>query len=690
MRFGNIDAANAQGADPLPKPDDGQGQAMIQGLAGHIRNFWTQANAARTVVEQDLLESLRARKGEYTPAKLQLIQEQGQPGIYMMVGAAKMRQVEALLRDVLMGAGTEKPWTASPTPVPDLPPALVEQLVAQLTGEIEQAAASGFPPSMEAAQARLRAMRDELGPLLVEEAQKKCEAMELKMEDQLLEGGFTLALDQFITDLATFKTAFIAGPIVRNKPQLSWGEFGDMVVETKLCLEWERVDPFDVYPAPWASCLTKSPFIRKHRLTRQGLNEMVGVEGFNEEAIRGVLAQYSHSGHREWSNVDAQKEVAEGKIRTSTTESGLIDALQYWGSASGQTLLDWGMPKQQVPDATKEYQIEAWLINHVVIKAVLNADPLARRPVYHASFQMVPGQVWGESPYDLLRDCQDMCNAAARSLAANLGIASGPQVAIISNRLPAGEDVTEMRPWKIWQFESDPMGSTAKPIEFFQPQSNAQELMNVYERFSALADEYTGIPRYMSGFGGEGAGNTASGMSMMIGNASKTIKQVLGTIDTYVLVPMIDRQYYYNMRYGDDPELKGDIKVVARGAASLQAKEAAQVRTHEFLQATGNPIDMQIIGLEGRAELLRHAAKNLDMNTNKVVPSVAVLKQREAQMQEQQMAQMGQGAPGAPSQAPSQGPGQGNQPPGNQPSQKPGRNLMNGAPESDHFTQKAQ
>jgi hypothetical protein len=99
---------------------------------------------------------------------------------------------------------------------------------------------------------------------------------------------------------------------------------------------------------------------------------------------------------------------------------------------------------------------------------------------------------------------------------------------------------------------------------------------------------------------------------------------------------------------------------------------------------------MQIIGLEGRAELLRHAAKNLDMNTNKVVPSVAVLKQREAQMQEQQMAQMGQVAPGAPSQAPSQGPGQGNQPPGNQPSQKPGRNLMNGAPESSHFTQKAQ
>src|SRR6185437_12820695 len=114
-------------------------------------------------------------------------------------------------------------------------------------------------------------------------------------------------------------------------------------------------------------------------------------------------------------------------------------------------------------------------------------------------------------------DCQDMCNAAARSLAANMAIASGPQVAVNTGRMPPGEDATQMYPWKLWQFESDPMGSTAPPVIFFQPGSNADELMRVYERFSILADEYTGIPKYMTGTEGTpGAGRTASGLSMMI------------------------------------------------------------------------------------------------------------------------------------------------------------------------------
>ena len=65
-----------------------------------------------------------------------------------------------------------------------------------------------------------------------------------------------------------------------------------------------------------------------------------------------------------------------------------------------------------MPDLAKEYQIEAWQIGPYVIKAVLNADPLARRPLFSWSFQSVPGSVWGNSPYDLMKDCVYMCTAA--------------------------------------------------------------------------------------------------------------------------------------------------------------------------------------------------------------------------------------------------------------------------------------
>lgn len=656
-----------------------QNQPVIAGLAAHIKAFWVTARAARQVVEMEMLEALLARRGQYTPEKLQQIQEQGQTPIYMMVASAKMRQIESLLRDVLLGSGAEKPWTIKPSPVPDLPPQAVAAAVQQLTAEIEQALMSGFQPTIEAAQQRMREIRDELAPIVMEEARRRCERMEQKMEDQLLEGGFIQALDEFITDLATYKTAFIAGPVVRNKPKLTWAEDGAMVVETTLTLEWERVDPFDVYPAPWARKISEGPLIRKHRLTRQDLNEMIGVEGYSEAAIREVLKQYDQRGFREWLSVDSQKAIAEGKEYGQTLDTGLIDALQYWGSASGSMLQLWGMPKDQVPDPQKEYQVEAWLIGPHVIKAVLNADPLARRPLYGTSFQKVPGSVWGNAPYDLMRDCQDICNGAARSLVANMGIASGPQAYIISNRLPAGEDVTEMYPWKIWQFESDPMGAVAKPMEFFQPTSNAVELMAVFEKYSLLADEYTGVPRYMAGFnGGEGgAGRTASGISMMISNASKIIKHVVGNVDIGVTMEALPRLHYYNMRYGTDPELKGDINLVPLGALSLVAKESAQVRTNEFLQMTANPIDMQIMGIPGRAELLRNAVKRLDLaNADKVVPPLPVLQQRMAQAAQAQM-QLGM-AGGAPGQ------------PGQQPNPGGGEQLQDGSPTTDHFAPKRQ
>lgn len=670
LNVGNAAAAQAMGP-PVSAPADAQDQAVIVALAGHVKAAWADAKQARQPIEQEMVEALLARRGEYTPEKRALIAEQRQPAIYMMVASAKMRQIESLLRDVLIGSGTEKPWTLGPTPDPQLPPQVVQQLVEQLTQEIEQAMMSGYPPTMAQAQARVKQLRDEVRPILMEEARRRTERMETKMEDQLVEGGFLMALDQFITDLATYKTAFLVGPVIRNKPQLTWAESGEMVVETKLKLEWERVDPFDVFPARHARHIHDGPLCLKRRLSRGNLSELIGVDGYSETAIRKVLDRFGDSGFREWLSIDSQVAMAEGKT-TGSTEHGMIDAIQYWGSASGKMLLDWGMDKSQVPDASKEYQVEAWTIGPYVIKAVLNADPLARRPLYGCSFQMVPGSVWGNAPYDLMRDCSDMCNAAARALAANLGIASGPQVAVISNRLPAGEDITEMYPWKIWQFESDPMGSTAAPITFFQPQSNANELMSVYERFSTLADEYTGIPRYMAGFDSGGAGRTASGMSMMIGNASKIIKQVMGTVDTHVLTPLLERQYYHNMRYSDDPELKGDVSVVARGAASMVAKESAQVRTNEFLQvALTSPIVQQILGVEGVAELLRPTVKRLDMNPDKVVPSLAVLRQRMAEAEMQQQQQMQQQQMLAQQ--------------GAQPKKPGGEQLQNGAPVTDHF-----
>ena len=314
---------------------------------------------------------------------------------------------------------------------------------------------------------------------------------------------------------------------------------------------------------------------------------------------------------------------------------------------------------------------------------MLNTDPLARRPYYATGYERVPGAFWHNSLYELIEDCQDMCNGAGRALANNLGIASGPQVVVNVDRLPVGEDITELFPWKIHQTTSDPMGSTAPAVTFFQPSSNAQELMMVYGEFSALADEYSGIPKYMTGTEGTpGAGRTATGLNMMIGNASKTIKQVVANIDMYIIKPSIQRLYEHNMRYETDPDLKGDVNIVAKGSISVGVKESLQQRRNEFLQTTANPIDMQIVGLEGRGYMLGQAAKSLGMDVDRVVPSLTELRMKEAQQAQQQQqamqmqqAQAQQQLMATQEQAAKVG----------GPSQS-GQTLMNGAPVSDQFS----
>ena len=658
------------------RADTANSEPLVQNLVSHIRRHWDLAKYARREPEQQMLRALRSMRGEYDPEKLRVLKDQNSSEIYMMLFATKARQAKALLGDVLLGSEGEKPWLLRPSPVPELPPETQQTILAQAAQLVFEAEQGPMPMTQEEVMQLLRDAKSHAVAQAEIEARAQCARAEKKIDDMLSEGGFYEALDAFLDDLFVFKTAFIKGPIVRRTGVLTWVPQPDGTSEPEAVEEnkaqWERVDPFNIYPAPWARNVQDGYLIERHRLSPSALSDLIGVDGYSDDAIRQVLDTHATGGLHEWLSVDMERATAEGRD-TSFAHAGsdLIDALQYWGEVPGKILREWGMTEEEVPDQAKVYSVEAWLVGSWVIKAVINTDPLARRPYYGDSFERIPGAFWGTSLYDTVRDCEDMCNATARALANNMGISSGPQVWVNNDRLPNGEDITTMFPWKIWQTLSDPMGSTTPPIGFFQPSSNAAELMGVFEKFSALADEVSGIPRYMTGDGtAGGAGRTASGMSMMIGNAGKTVKKSLASIDMNVISPAIRGAYEFVMRYVGDPDMKGDLQIVARGAMSLVTKDTAQVRRNEFLMATANPIDMQIIGLDGRAALLREAAKTLDMNTEDIVPSASTVKLRA--MQAQMQAQM-QGANGTPPQQAPQG----------QPPEK--RQLMNGAPATDNF-----
>lgn len=631
-------------AEEQAKAAEAMQEPAVQGVVGLVRQAFTQAWQAKIQsVQPRMLEALRARRGEYDPDRAAAIAEAGGSDVYGMLTSVKCRAAGSWIRDVMLGSGSEKPWTLRPTPVPDLPPDVAERVVQAVIEPLRQqfvAAQKNVvgmdgqpvkPPTDADALTMMSSARDQAIEELREQARVRVERMEKKMEDQLVEGGFLKAMAQFIDDITTFPAAILKGPVIRKRPKLVWQ--GDTVkVQQVLAMEFERVDPFNAYPSPGSSGFNDGFFIERHRLSRADLEALIGVEGYNDSVIRTVLHQYRNNGLREWLANDMAVYSAQGKVLAAMTNpDGLIDALQYWGSVPGQQLVDWGMDRKKVPDVTREYEVEAWVIHNWCIKITLNPDPLHRKPYYKACYEELPGSFWGNSVADLVRDSQTVVNASLRAIVNNMGMASGPQVVVNVERLPQGEDVTKIVPWKIWQVTNDPTGSGGainQPVTFFQPESRIGELMAVAEKFSALADEYSGIPRYLTGDTTGGAGRTASGLSMLITNAGKSIKQVISNIDVGVLTPMLEKLYYHNMRYSEDPDLKGDCAIVARGATSLVAKESAQVRRNEFLMTTNNPVDLQIVGVEGRAAVLRETAKGLDMDTDKVVPPLDVLRQK--------------------------------------------------------------
>lgn len=620
-----------------------QAEPVILGLAGHVRHCFNAANTARQTHEQDMMSALRARAGQYDPAILTEIQKQGGSQVYMRVTATKMRGAQSWLKDIYLNI--ERPWTIDPTPKPALKDDIAPLVEQQLDVMATMAAMQGVAPQPGELEKAREQLTDKANAEVLERARQMADRAALKIDDKLVEGGFYKALDEALTDITTFKLCCIKGPVVRMKKRLAWTQAptGERVPTVALepIYTFSRVSPLAIYPAPNAVSVNDGYIIQRHKFFRADLVELIDSPGFDSTAIRAVLEQHGQGGLNEWLSVDSQEQVAinGGNYTQNNTGSPTIEALEYWGTVSGKMLLDWGMSTAQVTDPTMEYPCNVWVIGQYVIKAMLNADPLGRVPFSATSLVKIPGTIWGEGLSEQLYDIQQVCNAAARSLVNNMAIASGPMVGVDASRLPPGETITSLHPWKIFQFVRDLVGSSNKPIEFFQPQSNASELHGVYEKFSTLADEYSSIPRYMLGDNSVGgAGRTAAGLSMLMNAANKGIKNIANNIDTDMIVPTVERLYFSLMLNDDDETLKGDLQIRAKGASGLMLKELLNQRRIEFMQQVPAMMEMGIVKPEGVAALLREVVKGLDMPQDRIVPSDEEIKMMQMMRAQQEAA----------------------------------------------------
>jgi hypothetical protein len=642
-------ALNSQRLNSTQEESPIEDEIVISSLAHYVLRCYEEAKTAKSDITERLLRCERQRRGEYDPDKLAGIRDTGGSDIFMMLTDIKCRASESWIKDVMFSSG-EKSWSLTPTVEPEVPVYYEQEIVDTVVSEAENVQMAGQQINPKAVEIRLDEIYTEVQEKIKAQAKESALAMEKRMMDKMQQSGYQNMLSEVIYDFVTFPCAIIKAPIIRKKKFLKWSDSFDPEVSEEIIEDFERVSPYDIFPSPNAVTPQDGYIIQRHQFTRKDLELLIDMPSFNKEVIQQVLMQYGNTGLREMIQSDSERSLLEGRNNT-LIGTELIEGIEFWGNVSGHMLKEYGMT--DVEDY-KEYEVNVWIVGSEVIKCAMNTDPLHRRPYSKCSFEQIPNAFWGVGLPEIMRDVQVMCNGSARALANNMALASAPQVDVSVDRLPEGEDLTKMYPWKIWQTTSDRTGGGQPAIKFYQPNMNAETLLNVYQYFQKIADEVTGVPNYIYGSSAvSGAGRTASGLSMLMENASKGIKQAILNIDQAV-GDVLQRLYDHIMIYDDDPTIKGDCKIVASGIIKTLLKESVQQRRNEFLQLTSNPVDLQIMGQTGRAELLREIAKVLNMDVDKLVPDPDTIKAQE-QMQ-QLMAMQQQPQQQVPQQQPQQPP----------------------------------
>jgi len=607
-------------------------------LARYIRERYTEAynHKIQNGTTARLLRNLRCKEGKYQPDELAMV---GEVDVYIGIAALKSRAAESWLLDVVMNT-MEKPWTLTPSPIPDLPADVKEQAITLLANEI------GDPSmgmnTMDDVRQRAGELKKAVLAYLTKQAKVSTAAMEALIEEQMDEGAWKKTFSEFIADLCTYPSAIIRAPVVVQKTKATYK--GNAVVAESVGLPTTRcVSPFDAYPSP-ASTTTQDGdyFVERQRFSRAKLYGLKDVESFDEVNVRLALEAYPN-GYQLNTNNDWERDRLEGTAPDIQYSTRLLDVLIFNGVIPGSFLIDKGV---LVDDPQRHYESEVWVVGDYTIRAVLNPNPVSERPIHSTSFAKRNGAFWGDSPIDLTYDIQRVCNSLCRAMVRNAAYSSGPIAFVDAERFTAGESIDQIDPYRLYYIKADLAGTGAKAVEFAKVPSVLAELTPTLDRFFKMADDISGIPAYVIGNPQvSGAGRTMGGLSMLMGNAAKGIKSVMLNIDNDCISSLVRAFYFFNLVTSSDPTIKSDADIVAQGTSGLLQRELQQSRMTELLQLLTPYVQMNVVTPQAIQYMLRQVLADQGLDVDKIIPDPDMLKEQQDQAR-QQAIQQAAGSPG--------------------------------------------
>ena len=454
-----------------------------------------------------------------------------------------------------------------------------------------------------------------LGEPEIRPAQKAARNLEKLIHDQLEESNGVAELRNALFESAMLGTGIIKGPFSFNKTLHRWEsrEEGREYNPTHVRVpRVEFVSCWDFYPDPNATNINECDYIvHRHKFNRSQLRALRNMPYFDKDAIRECIQMGPNYDARYFEN-----QILTEDAKTETDFSDRFEVLEYWGVMDADYAREVGIDLPESVDDLDEVQINAWVCGEKLLRAVINPFTPPSLPYHAFPYERNPYSFFGIGVPENMVDSQQIMNGHARMAIDNLALAGSLVFDVDDSALVGGQSM-EIYPGKIFRRQAGMPGQAIHGLKF---PNTAPENMMMFDRFRQLADEQTGIPSYSHGQTGvQSMTRTASGMSMLLGAASLNIKTVIKNIDDFLLKPLGEAFFHWNMQFvEEDIDIVGDLEIEAMGTSSLMQKEVRSQRLTMFLQTAQNPAIAPFVKM---SKLISELAFSLDLDPEEILNS---------------------------------------------------------------------
>jgi hypothetical protein len=527
---------------------------------------------------------------------------------YVDAGAAKLAEILLPVDD--------KPFSFSPTPVPDLvndkednrpamtpqgkpimkpAAAAVQQSVAPQPQQVPNAPApqqgmpapDGAPTTQPPGAAPVEPMTiGDFAKEIMDEADDCAKRADTRIYDWMVECNFHAENRKIIHDAARIGVGVLKGPFPELRKSQSAEKLNGVLklkIVEKIVPSAKWVDPWNLFPDPACgeNIHDGEGIFERDFLTARKLKALSGKKGYIASQIKKVIEEGP-----EKCNTDSINPAEKDKKKR-------FSVWYYYGAMTRKDLESANSELVEKMDkSVDEFYCIVTMVNDSVIRAVLNPLESGTFPYHAMPWSRRAGSWAGVGVAEQLSGPQRMLNASTRALLNNAGLSCGPQIVIDRQAIePAQANDWVLRPNKIWFKSPDAVNPDVRTAFMSVVIPNVGDQMNaIIALAERQAEEATNIPLISQGQTGPTTPDTLGATQLQNNNANTLLRSIGYSYDDHITEPVVRAYYEYLLL---DPEVpddeKGDCNINAHGSVALVERAIQDQTLAMMTQMVLNP-----------------------------------------------------------------------------------------------------